>query len=664
MLRGPTLPIAVSDSSFHGRVSRVTAFLRKWSRWIAITAAVVAAYPVITTLALTSGLVERLISGDDVRVELENPAWTIWPGSLHVKRIGVYVNGDTQVTLSVADARVDVELMELLQRRFHVNRLSANDIRFRLRTRVPESQKTAPYVAAFPPMPELPGDTGIVREPDEKEKEKEKNDDDKKKKWTVRIDGIDARASELWFLQYRYVGQGRVRGGFMKSPERLYVDDSVQELSPGRLSFGEKHVISKNFRGRVRGHIPEIDPSDRGVLGIFEVVDADIQLDGDLVSLEHLGDYVEGLRVTGGAGPLKIRLGMQRGKLSRKTEVAFVTDDIGVFGDGYAIKSDWELAAFVGGAPDAAGDQDELPRLRSRAELSTLSWARGKSSPFTLQLHGHEQSAALSSTQIDRQTAVGDYRLRFPNITSSDVDDLDNLLGDERRVESKRGSLRGSLTLTESERGSLQGPARLRFDGVSVRFGGIALAGTGHLAGYLDVDLDARAAALGKLSGELRPVSLHAGDVRVNDWWMRLESPLVSAVGWPPERVTTDLSIVAKNAEPILQALAKKDEVPDVVADLVSLDNLNVDAKFRKHPGVIDIVLDEVQSDVLDLTGRVYVGEKQSRVALVVGGKHVSLGISKNGGDTELEAQAGAEWLRNKLRSFPPLSDGARSRTR
>ncbi|HEU5075737.1 MAG TPA: hypothetical protein VFU02_16205, partial [Polyangiaceae bacterium] len=383
----------------------MAAFLRKWWRWIVIGGGVIAAYPVLTTLALWSGLIERLISGDDVKVEIDNPAWTVWPGWVHAKRIGVYVNGKTQLTLSVADAKVDVVLTQLLQKRFHVRSLSANDIRFRLRTRVPEAKKNAPYVAAFPAMPELPGDTGIVRDP---KKDKEEKDEDEKekddKKWSVRIEGIDARVSELWFLQYRYLGQGRVRGGFMKGKDRVSVDSSVQELSPGELRFGEHHVISKNLRGRVQGHIPEIDTSGRGALGIFAVVDADIQLDADLVSLAHLGAYFEGMRVEGGAGPLKIRLGMQQGRLSRATDVTFTTRDVSVFGDGYGIKSDAELAAFVGPRPPAAasGAEGELPRLRSRAKLSTVSWAREKGSPFTLQLHGHEQTAALSSTQIDR----------------------------------------------------------------------------------------------------------------------------------------------------------------------------------------------------------------------------------------------------------------------
>jgi len=615
---------------------------------------------VVANAALSFGWIERWVSGDDVKLEVDG-AWTVWPGTVHAESIRVYLNGNTQLTLSVADATVDVVLTELLTRRFHASSLEANDIRFRLRTRVPESKQNDPYVAAFPPMPELPGDAGIVRQP-KQEKENEEEEKDKSKKWTVRIDNIDAEMRELWFLQYRYLGGGRVRGGFMKNPERFSVANSVQELSPGQLSFGEKQVISKNFRGRVQGHIPEIDPSDRGVLGLFAMVDADIRLDGDLLSLAHLGDYLKNLRVEGGDGPLKIRLGMQAGKLGPATRIDFATDEVRVIGDGYSVASDCELTAFMGKAEHVtAGDPSELPRLRSRAKLSTLSWARDTRAPFTLQLHDHEESAALSSLQIDQQTTLGDFYLHFPRIFSGDLDDLDNLLGPKRPIDSKRGSLRGNLTLTQSERGSLQGPLRLRFNDASVGFLGLAVGASGRLEGYLDVDLHARAAAIGKLSAELRPVTLRAGDARVSDWWLRLESPRVSTIGWPPERVTADLSIVAKDAEPILTALAKKDEVPEVVAKLIDLDNLKVEAKLRKRPGIFDIVLDDVESDVLDLTGRVRVDDKHGRYALVVGGKSVSLGIFKNGGDTELEAQAGQKWLTQKLQSFPPAPDGVRA---
>ena len=86
-----------------------------------------------------------------------------------------------------------------------------------------------------------------------------------------------------------------------------------------------------------------------------------------------------------------------------------------------------------------------------------------------------------------------------------------------------------------------------------------------------------------------------------------------------------------------------------------------MDLDWSDYEIQIDVMLDDVQSDVVDLSGRVHVNGGQSRLALVIGGKRVSLGIFQIDGDTELEAQAGAEWLNEKLRSFPPPLDGMRA---
>ena len=56
------------------------------------------AYPVLGTLASWTGFVEWAIRDEDVKVEISNPAYTIWPGRIHMKFVRIYVNGDTQFT--------------------------------------------------------------------------------------------------------------------------------------------------------------------------------------------------------------------------------------------------------------------------------------------------------------------------------------------------------------------------------------------------------------------------------------------------------------------------------------------------------------------------------------------------------------------------------------
>jgi hypothetical protein len=49
-------------------------------------------------------------------------------------------------------------------------------------------------------------------------------------------------------------------------------------------------------------------------------------------------------------------------------------------------------------------------------------------------------------------------------------------------------------------------------------------------------------------------------------------------------------------------------------------------------------MLDTVESDLVDFSGRIFQGPKDSRVALLIGGKTVSLGIDKHGDHTGFEA--------------------------
>src|SRR5947207_9810208 len=40
-------------------------------------------YPVVGTAALSLGLLERAVGSEDLRVILQKPAWTLWPGHIH-----------------------------------------------------------------------------------------------------------------------------------------------------------------------------------------------------------------------------------------------------------------------------------------------------------------------------------------------------------------------------------------------------------------------------------------------------------------------------------------------------------------------------------------------------------------------------------------------------
>src|SRR5690606_25262635 len=142
-----------------------------------------------------------------------------------------------------------------------------------------------PRVAAFPPLDGLPGvNTVSVEEAAQTEP--------RESPWTVRLDRLGVTVTELWFFEYRYLGSGKLKGGFERGPNVLSVNTSVQQLGPGKLLYGEVHVISHNFRGHVEAQIPELDPSEHADLSFFDFVNANVELKADIVNLEHVSEYI------------------------------------------------------------------------------------------------------------------------------------------------------------------------------------------------------------------------------------------------------------------------------------------------------------------------------------------------------------------------------------
>ncbi len=69
---------------------------RRLRRIVIATVLAFCAYPVLGTLALWTGLLERVLASEDMTVQIENPAWTVFPGRVHLSSVRLLVNGQTQ----------------------------------------------------------------------------------------------------------------------------------------------------------------------------------------------------------------------------------------------------------------------------------------------------------------------------------------------------------------------------------------------------------------------------------------------------------------------------------------------------------------------------------------------------------------------------------------
>lgn len=92
--------------------------------------------------------------------------------------------------------------------------------------------------------------------------------------------------------------------------------------------------------------------------------------------------------------------------------------------------------------------------------------------------------------------------------------------------------------------------------------------------------------------------------------------------------------------------------ISDLIPILTDLEDFRAKTTFYQQGKTTDITV-ESESDVWDVSGRVYSSPKQNLMALVIGSQAVSIGIAALGEGLELQPFAKTDWLNNRLARFP-----------
>jgi hypothetical protein len=241
----------------------------------------------------------------------------------------------------------------------------------------------------------------------------------------------------------------------------------------------------------------------------------------------------------------------------------------------------------------------------------------------------------------------------LPVIETRDLKDLEAALEKGTPLSVQRGTARASLKLEVDEDHVARGPFSLRMDGVKLRLFGVDLGTDARAYTGVLFDLKRKNTTLSDFQFSFADASMHVGDEDVDGWWAILSSERIRAADVPPETYDATLRFRAKDAEPILEALAEKDQLNDLIAKFTSLDDLTLVARVRGRGKILDVTIESMESDVWDAAGRYYSNGKQSRLALVVGGQAVSIGIASDGKQTSIVPFAKTDWLNAQLRAFP-----------
>ena len=595
------------------------------------------AYPVLGTLALWTGFVEWAVRSEDVKVELTNPSYTIWPGSVHIKHVKIYVNGDTQFILEGSNFLANFSLFGFFRHRIHVRDLAARDVRYQMRVQVKDQRGMHERLVAYPRLEGLPGVNVIEEKVAEQTETREPS-------WTVAVEGLDVDVVELWFFEYRYLGTGHLRGEFLVGPNVMQVKTAVQDIGPGQLRFGEKQPLAERFRGQVTCDIPKINPMEHANASFMELVSARVNLKMDVLSLMNVGAYFDAFDVSQGAGPLALDLYLEKGYLGNKSKLSFGTESVRIKGDGFGVLSDAELNF------DAAGEQG-LPLGKLDAKSTYVSFAK-RDHELTLQIHGHHEEAALDTIRLGGATGLKRAALRMPNIVAVALDHFNVLLPDKSPLTVKAGEAHGSLLLDMDSKYWVHGPLSLEVVRAKLAVAGVDLSGNAWLKTEVRLNPKLKTSLLENLTLRARNVGMQVEDESVDGWWLDLSAKRLAMWNTDPPRAEGSMSIRSKNLAPVLEALAEKDVISDLIPVLTRLDDFRAKTTFRTLGKTADVTL-ESESDIWDVSGRVYTSPKQSLMAMVVGGQAVSVGIAQMGDGLQIRPFAKTDWLNARLAQFP-----------
>jgi hypothetical protein len=505
-------------------------------------------YLVVANVALRSRAVAHVLSGDPETLQVEYAgASTFWPGRIHVA--GLVVRNRTRAVeweLHIDAADADISLFSLLRHRFHVAKVSASGVTFRLRLRLPADAvdlgrvARMPAIAGFDDIPRL----GVPPDPAPRAG----------RPWTIDLQGVSAaNVREVWIDAFRVAGSLEARGGFTVGAGILTLAPSSADVRGVALSTGDDAIVSE-----VTGHLDAVmDTLDLNAIqgaAVLRYLTTRSALEGKvggIAFLEHLFRS-DKIAFSGGKGTFRGSTNIIRGIVLGGTTAHITLEPAKVVVSGHAITGEVRVELTAGDG------QNEGGATTSHLELSDLSITEAGRTAVTCKT----LSTAAKVQRIDLaepETSIRDlaYSWTTPHVSVVDLHAVDGALPKDSpfRIE------HGSAALTMDGRGSLDGAsvhvdidstASMRIWGARVESG---------IKGKVPLK-----ASFAERTLDFTGAELALTDLADSTWWARLSVGHL-LVHLLPGKVALSVAVTARDGAPFL-AFYRNSKGSSPVADV------------------------------------------------------------------------------------------------
>jgi hypothetical protein len=589
-----------------------------------------ASYLVAANVLLQTRLLRHLVgTGPDVLLEYES-AYSWWPGRAHFSGLRLRVQ-DYNVQFEVhASGVVDVSLHELFRRRFRAVRLSTTDTTFRMRHKVhavgPHNQLR---LAAYPPI------SGFEDPPLYAGPEPPSIPDAEYKLWGVALENVSADLSEIWVLEYRYLGQAHAAGSFQLAPARWFqVGPATLELSEGALSLADR-ALAKGLKLNLRAEVERTEVAASSGLEPLKSISAKLDVSSRELELAALDLYLKPNSAISAGGPSLIfvsasvtagqvdvgsRAELQLQGLSLSTRHGRFSGDLA--SSAQALPTgivEWVTSSprvRLENASDHKGPELESPKLQVQAVASNLT------APATLQR----------------------VELELPSLSIPSLGWFNSVLHGSGIVLDLGGRLDGQLRVAREVPESFAAQLKLRLLGGTLE----SKAVSAKLAGHVDVDLEpshSDNASVGRVDVDLDGVEVINGSKRTAPFRAALRTTDLRVVTHPELQVSGHLHVDAAPADTLL-SLWLSPLLKGLAASVLELKRLDANAQFSIGKGAARVELSRAQSGALN--GKGYwqqPAQGESQGAFLIRTKVANAGLEVNGSETETTLFVSDDWL-------------------
>ena len=609
-----------------------------WAVGMALVAFELIYVAAANTILRTHSL-DRWVTGATEGLFLKiDSGWTVWPGRVYLKGVELHFE-DYNIQMSVAldEATVDIALWRLPTKTFHLSRVRAAGVRYLFRHKVQSAAGNERRLALYPKIPGYSDPPLFVGPPTPPLTDEQYN------LWTIHLEDVDAAATELWFLEYRFTGKAQAKGGFHLVPERDAQTELCTLTLDGALHTGKgKETVASKLKGWLHAQLDRHDPRIVPGAQIFNKISVNTKLHADVPGLEVADLYRSpgGPTLRRGAGGVDARVQLEHGAWMENTTIRYQTQSVRLAQGSWSVAGPLVLVADID-----QGGRDALLALTassSRLRLSEADSPEGIEQPEARAVRLRLGTTANLTQPIEMRSLGARLALEAPELRW-----LNHLAQDELFT---HGSAGAELDLNWSKGQSTGGTVALTTKQARFALADNVIQVSGTADAQLTYDGGAQRGRANRMKARFPLVAvLHDGDWKALPGGFTAEAERLMWQGEPPRRVQGRFSLDAKEVDAFVPFVISSSVLRTLVKALLDLGETHAVVELDRDPSALELRLIEARSGALRVFGtlRSEKNQKDACGRFYVDDPKIGIGVVMHRGETSVKPFVSAIWWRS-----------------